>query len=274
MRAFFAALLLCLLGAAPAAAGADRWCPDARTDCAAAYAGKPAAARQAWHKSRHQAQHHQARKYRLRAHAAKASPRRSAAWSSARAVTAFARMVAPDPVPSSPSIVLASLHPAEALPSYFDDRALFSDDRRTPAALAQTVLAEADRWIGAGAREVGVRRDLWCAAFFNKILGTLGLRGTNSDLAASFARWGEPIAAPAPGAIAVKLRHNKHGRLVGGHVVIVKAVDGDRVVTISPNAKGNRVRLSTYPARVFYAYRMPAAPPTRCACVPLAAVPA
>lgn len=121
---------------------------------------------------------------------------------------------------------------------------------------ARVLLAEASKWINAGPRALGVRLDLWCAAAVNKILANIGLPGTGSDAAASFDDYGRRLAAPKPGAIAVGRRYHR-GRLVGGHVGIVQAVEGNRVILISPNGAGNRVRLQTYSATRFYTFRDP-----------------
>jgi uncharacterized protein (TIGR02594 family) len=119
-----------------------------------------------------------------------------------------------------------------------------------PRAAADLILAEAMRHVGKSAHQLGVRADLWCAAAVNKFLRNTGLRGTGSDLASSFARWGKS-SRPKPGVIAVKHRQG------GGHVVIVARVHGNKLVAISPNA-GGRVRKLVYPVNAFYAFREPA----------------
>lgn len=103
--------------------------------------------------------------------------------------------------------------------------------------------------LGKGPRALGTRPDLWCADFINKTLAKVGLRGTGSDLAASFARWGRP-AVPAPGVVAVKPRRG------GNHVVIIKEVRGDQITAISGNS-GRAVRLMRYKVGQFYAFRSP-----------------
>ena len=120
--------------------------------------------------------------------------------------------------------------------------------RRAPERI---LLAEAQRSVGKGARDLGVRRTLWCADAINKWLGRVGINGTGSALARSFARWGE-ASAPQPGAIGVKHRGRR-----GGHVVVVKAVKGNTLIAISPNSRG-KVREMKYSVRQFYAFRRPA----------------
>lgn len=119
-----------------------------------------------------------------------------------------------------------------------------------PADHRSLLAAEASRWIGKGPRDLGVRHSLWCADAINAWLRRIGLKGTGSALAASFASWGKQ-AKPAPGVIAVKRRHG------GNHVVVVKAVHGTKIVAISPNGGGNRVRVHVYRVRQFYAFREP-----------------
>lgn len=165
----------------------------------------------------------------------------------------------------------AALHPAKASPVDKDRRTVAEpqsiplilwwagdaasgviDHSKKPAvAPAARLSFAAARWVGKGPREIGTRPNLWCAAFINKVLKGLGLRGTGSDLAASFARYGKPSKLK-PGAIAVKRRRG------GNHVVVIERVlKGGRVVAISGNS-GNRVRRMVYRASVFWAVRTPA----------------
>src|SRR5262249_10073042 len=74
------------------------------------------------------------------------------------------------------------------------------------------IVAEARRWIGTNPT---TRATLWCARFMNFVLARLGLPGTESDLAKSFASYGKPLEKPKVGAIAVM---NRKG---GGHVGVV-----------------------------------------------------
>ena len=56
----------------------------------------------------------------------------------------------------------------------------------------------------------------WCAAFMNAVLKKCGIEGTNTLLATSFEKWGQPCDA-IDGAIAVY----DAGKIPGGHVGIV-----------------------------------------------------
>lgn len=111
-------------------------------------------------------------------------------------------------------------------------------------------LDEAINFIGSGPSEVGVRKNLWCAAGVNKFLKNKGYKGTGSDKASSFAHYGKSTTA-RPGAIAVMAR--KGG---GGHVAIVVKDLGSKVLTVSPNYS-NRVKYATYSKSQIYSYRWP-----------------
>jgi uncharacterized protein (TIGR02594 family) len=95
------------------------------------------------------------------------------------------------------------------------------------------------------------RGSLWCARFMNMVLQRTGHRGTGSDMASSFARYGHRISGPQVGAIAVM------GRRGGGHVGIITGVDArGNPIMISGN-NGNRVREAPISRGRIYAYVMP-----------------
>jgi uncharacterized protein (TIGR02594 family) len=96
------------------------------------------------------------------------------------------------------------------------------------------------------------RRSLWCARFMNMVLERTGHHGTGSDLAASFAHYGERVSGPQVGAIAVM------GRRGGGHVGIITGIDAKgNPIMISGN-NGNRVREAPVSRGRIYAYVLPA----------------
>ena len=77
---------------------------------------------------------------------------------------------------------------------------------------------------------------LWCARFMNLVLEHSGYHGTGSDMASSFASYGQRVSGPQVGAIAVM------GRRGGGHVGIITGIDASgNPIMISGN-NGNRVR--------------------------------
>jgi uncharacterized protein (TIGR02594 family) len=114
---------------------------------------------------------------------------------------------------------------------------------------SSNVVAEARRYIGGNPTGRG---SLWCARFMNMVLERSGHRGTGSDMARSFAGYGQRVSGPQVGAIAVMGR----GR-GGGHVGIVTGVDASgNPIMISGN-NGNRVREAPVSRGRIYAYVMP-----------------
>jgi uncharacterized protein (TIGR02594 family) len=110
------------------------------------------------------------------------------------------------------------------------------------------VVAEARRYLGGNPTGRG---SLWCARFMNMVLQHSGYRGTGSDMANSFAHYGQRVSGPQVGAIAVM------GRRGGGHVGIITGVDAKgNPIMISGN-NGNRVREAPISRGRIYAYVMP-----------------
>jgi uncharacterized protein (TIGR02594 family) len=110
------------------------------------------------------------------------------------------------------------------------------------------VVAEARRYIGGNPTGRG---SLWCARFMNMVLQRSGHHGTGSDMASSFASYGQRVSGPQIGAIAVM------GRRGGGHVGVVSGIDaaGNPIVVSGNN--GNRVREAVLPRGRIYAYVLP-----------------
>lgn len=113
---------------------------------------------------------------------------------------------------------------------------------------SSNVVAEARRYIGGNPTSRG---SLWCARFMNMVLQHSGYRGTGSDMANSFAQYGQRVSGPQVGAIAVM------GRRGGGHVGVVSGIDaaGNPIVVSGNN--GNRVREAPISRGRIYAYVMP-----------------
>lgn len=111
------------------------------------------------------------------------------------------------------------------------------------------LIAEARRYLGGNPTG---RSSLWCAAFMNLVLERSGHRGTGSNMASSFARYGTPVSGPQVGAIAVM-----HRGLRGGHVGIVSGIDSNGNPIIISGNHGRRVAESTYSRGRIYAYVMP-----------------
>jgi uncharacterized protein (TIGR02594 family) len=110
------------------------------------------------------------------------------------------------------------------------------------------VVSEARRYLGGNPTSRG---SLWCARFMNMVLEHTGHRGTGSDMASSFARYGQRVSGPEVGAIAVM------GRRGGGHVGIITGIDASgNPIMISGN-NGNRVREAPVSRGRIYAYVIP-----------------
>jgi uncharacterized protein (TIGR02594 family) len=113
------------------------------------------------------------------------------------------------------------------------------------------VVAEARRHLGTNPTR---RRSLWCGAFMNLVLERTGHKRGPSDLAKSFASYGQRIPGPRVGALAVMSR----GR-GGGHVGVVSGIDPKGNVIVVSGNHNNTVAESVYPRRRILAYVMPRA---------------
>ena len=113
---------------------------------------------------------------------------------------------------------------------------------------SSSVVTEARRYLGGNPTGRG---SLWCARFMNMVLERSGYHGTGSDMARSFASYGQRVSGPQVGAIAVM------GRRGGGHVGIITGIDAKgNPIMISGN-NGNRVREAPISRGRIYAYVMP-----------------
>jgi uncharacterized protein (TIGR02594 family) len=114
---------------------------------------------------------------------------------------------------------------------------------------SSNVVTEARRYLGGNPTGRG---SLWCARFMNMVLQHTGYRGTGSDMANSFASYGQRVSGPQVGAIAVMSR----GRS-GGHVGIITGIDASgNPIMISGN-NGNRVKEAPISRGRIYTYVMP-----------------
>jgi uncharacterized protein (TIGR02594 family) len=115
---------------------------------------------------------------------------------------------------------------------------------------SSNVVAEARKYLGGNPTGRG---SLWCARFANMVLQHSGYRGTGSDMASSFAKYGQRVSGPQVGAIAVMSRGRR-----GGHVGIITGIDASgNPIMISGN-NGNRVREAPISRGRITAYVMPA----------------
>jgi uncharacterized protein (TIGR02594 family) len=113
---------------------------------------------------------------------------------------------------------------------------------------SSNVVAEARRYIGGNPT---ARGSLWCARFMNMVLQHSGYRGTGSDMANSFANYGQRVSGPQVGAIAVM------GRRGGGHVGVVSGIDASGNPIVVSGNNGNRVREAPVSRSRIYAYVLP-----------------
>ena len=113
---------------------------------------------------------------------------------------------------------------------------------------SSNLVSEARRYLGGNPTGRG---SLWCARFMNMVLEHTGHRGTGSDMANSFASYGQRISGPQVGAIAVM------GRRGGGHVGIVSGIDASGNPIVVSGNNGNRVREAPISRGRIYAYVMP-----------------
>ena len=114
---------------------------------------------------------------------------------------------------------------------------------------SSSLVSEARRYIGGNPTGRG---SLWCARFMNMVLQHQGYRGTGSDMARSFASYGQRVSGPQIGAIAVMGRRGG-----GGHVGIVSGIDAQGNPILVSGNNGNRVREAPVSRGRIYAYVMP-----------------
>ena len=95
----------------------------------------------------------------------------------------------------------------------------------------------------------------WCSSFVNWCLAQLDIAGTGSALARSWLDWGEPLAQPALGCIAVLYRDEPDSWK--GHVGFFLRADSESVYLLGGNQLG-RVCENAYPRESVLGYRWPA----------------
>lgn len=118
-----------------------------------------------------------------------------------------------------------------------------------PAPRHNELVAEARRWIGTNPTG---RSRLWCATFMNFVLERTGRSGTGSDLARSFASYGQVVYGPQVGAIAVMTRGKN-----GGHVGVVSGIDAKGNPIVVSGNYGRKVAEASIPHTRIYAYVLP-----------------
>ena len=92
----------------------------------------------------------------------------------------------------------------------------------------------------------------WCATFVSAVLELAGIVSTRSAWARSYLGWGEEMAAPALGAIAVLERGP-----TSGHVAFVVGRQGSDQIMLLGGNQSDMVRISAFPVSRVLAYRWP-----------------
>lgn len=146
---------------------------------------------------------------------------------------------------SRPALAKRSARRTTVNPLLIDEQAIVA----RPAYRESDLVNEARRWIGTNPTD---RSSLWCAAFMNFVLERTGRAGTGSDLAHSFASYGQVVYGPQVGAIAVMTR----GR-GGGHVGVVSGIDDKGNPIVVSGNFGRKVAEASIPHSRIYAYVLP-----------------
>jgi len=99
----------------------------------------------------------------------------------------------------------------------------------------------------------------WCSAFVNWVMDQVGLEGTNSPAARSWARWGDPLIDPVPGCVAVFWRGSRDGWQ--GHVGFYAGEVKGGVFHVQGGNQSNRVCVARIKRDRLLAARWPATGP-------------
>jgi uncharacterized protein (TIGR02594 family) len=97
----------------------------------------------------------------------------------------------------------------------------------------------------------------WCSAFVNWSLTQSGYEGTNSALARSWLKWGQPITEPRKGCIVVFQREVKFGHVafyLGETETHIKVLGGNQ---LNPETNIYEVSEKYYPKTDLLGYRIP-----------------
>lgn len=95
----------------------------------------------------------------------------------------------------------------------------------------------------------------WCSSFLHWVLARWGIAGTGLALARSWLDWGETLAQPRPGCVAVLWRDDPASWK--GHVGLYLHDDGEQVTLLGGNQQG-QVREWAYPLSQVLGWRWPA----------------
>ncbi len=93
----------------------------------------------------------------------------------------------------------------------------------------------------------------WCAAFVNASLGHAGVKGTGSNMARSFLNWGEEVAEPQRGDVAVFSRGDANGPY--GHVGFFDSYNPDGTIRLLGGNQGDAVSYANYSPNALLGFR-------------------
>lgn len=91
----------------------------------------------------------------------------------------------------------------------------------------------------------------WCAAFVGAMLERAGIKSSRFESAKSYEVWGQPVASPCVGSIAV------FSRTGGGHVGFVVGQDTSGQLLILGGNQSDKVCIRTFPRSRVTALRYP-----------------
>lgn len=113
----------------------------------------------------------------------------------------------------------------------------------------------------------GIKNDEtpWCAAFVGACLERAGIQSARFESAASYMTWGQRLAQPVPGCIAVFTRAG------GGHVGFVVGQDKDGNLQVLGGNQGDMVKVSTFGRARVTGYRWPSGVPVPAEPLPVVA---
>lgn len=117
-------------------------------------------------------------------------------------------------------------------------------------AYAGGIVANAKAHVGASARDLGLRRDLWCAAYIAYIAPQLVGRVKNVNMAKDYLAL--PRTTKRIGALAIMSRGKR-----GGHIGVVVSIDAKGNPVLASGNHSGRVGIGTYPAGRIIAYVSP-----------------
>lgn len=108
-------------------------------------------------------------------------------------------------------------------------------------------------YLSTGGQNLDPATTAWCAAFVNATLSHQGKQGTDSLAARSFLDWGNPVAEPQVGDVAVFSRGDPNGWQ--GHVGFFQGYAPDGSISVLGGNQGNAVSVQNYPTDRLLGFR-------------------